>query len=193
MRTTSAPTAACGKIELHRERVVLRRAVHGMQMAINVRVTRFSRRRAARHRRRPDAGAGASRSVIDDSAVRQFRPRGNRGRLADVERHLRAAAIAGRQARASRRRGAGVTTRSGRGVRNFWCGGAPAICSIRRTSIRASARSSRGIERFSSCHRHRRHPEVRAACAPRTMAAGTGACHPSRLAEDGSHLRMTTR
>ena len=28
-------------IELHRERVVLRRAVHGMQMAINVRVTDF--------------------------------------------------------------------------------------------------------------------------------------------------------
>ncbi len=29
------------QIELHRERVVLRRAVHGMQMAVNVRVTDF--------------------------------------------------------------------------------------------------------------------------------------------------------
>ena len=36
-----APTAACGRIELHRERVVLRRALHGMQMAINVRVSDF--------------------------------------------------------------------------------------------------------------------------------------------------------
>ncbi len=60
-------------IELHRERVVLRRALHGMQMAVNVRVSRFSRRRAARPRRCPDAGAGASRSVLDDPALRQFR------------------------------------------------------------------------------------------------------------------------
>ena len=29
------------QIELHRERVVLRRAIHGMQMAVNVRVTDF--------------------------------------------------------------------------------------------------------------------------------------------------------
>jgi hypothetical protein len=29
------------QIELHRERVILRRAVHGMQMAINVRVSEF--------------------------------------------------------------------------------------------------------------------------------------------------------
>ena len=36
------------QIELHRERVVLRRAVRGMRMAINVRVSDFSRRRAAR-------------------------------------------------------------------------------------------------------------------------------------------------
>ncbi len=106
---------------------------------------RFSRRRAARHRRCADAGAGASRSVTDDSAVRQLRPRGNRGRLADVERHLRASADCRKTRRASPRRGAGVTTRSGPGVRNSWCGGAPAICSIRPTSIRASARSSRGI------------------------------------------------
>jgi hypothetical protein len=41
MRTTSAQTAAVRQIELHRERVVLRRAVHGMQMAVNVRVSDF--------------------------------------------------------------------------------------------------------------------------------------------------------
>ena len=36
------------RIELHRERVVLHRAIKGMRMAINVRVQRLSRRRAAR-------------------------------------------------------------------------------------------------------------------------------------------------
>src|ERR1700733_4538681 len=36
----------------------------------------------------------------------------------------------------------------------------------------------------------RRHPEVRALGAPRRTAAYLVA-HPSRLAEDGSHLRMT--
>jgi hypothetical protein len=35
------------QIELHRERVVLRRAVHGMQMAVNVRVTDFLALRCA--------------------------------------------------------------------------------------------------------------------------------------------------
>src|SRR4051794_18230783 len=34
--------------------------------------------------------------------------------------------------------------------------------------------------------------EVRAlSCAPRRMATRTARCHPSRLAEDGEHLRMT--
>jgi len=39
--------AVFGKVELHRERVVLRRAVHGMQMAVNVRVATFSALRCA--------------------------------------------------------------------------------------------------------------------------------------------------
>ena len=108
---------------------------------------RFSRRRAARHRRCPDAGAGSSRSVLDDSAcasvptATRSRPPGRCGATSSRCRNCR------KTRRASPRRGAGVTTRSGRGVRNSWCGGAAAICSIRRTSIRASARSSRGIER----------------------------------------------
>ena len=91
------------QIELHRERVVLRRAVHGMQMAVNVRVSDF---------------LGVALRGIDDAQmlvlvhrdpsltiplVRQFRPRRDRSRLADVERDLRASAIAGRQARASPR------------------------------------------------------------------------------------------
>ena len=138
------------QIELHRERVVLRRAVQRHADGGQRPRQRFSRRRAARHRRCPDAGAGASRSVIDDSAVRELRPRGNRRSLADVERHLRAAAIAGRQDARARAAAPASQRDPGNGVRNSWCGGAPAICSIRRTSIRASARSSRGIERTSS-------------------------------------------
>ena len=93
-------------VELHRERVVLRRAVQGMRMAINVRVSDF---------------LGVALRGLDDAQmlvlahrdpsltiplVRQFRPRRDRLRLADVERHLRPAATAGRQARepAQRRR-----------------------------------------------------------------------------------------
>ncbi len=85
------------QIELHRERVVLRRALHGMQMAVNVRVSDFL---GVALRGIDDAQMlvlVASRSVVDDSAVRKFRPRRDRRGLADVERHLRAAAIAGRQ------------------------------------------------------------------------------------------------
>ena len=108
---------------------------------------RFSRRRTARHRRCADAGAGASRSVIDDSfcasapTARKSRKPGRCGATSSRFRNCR------KTRPASPRRGAGVTTRSGRGVRNSWCGGAPATRSIRPTSIRASARSSRGIER----------------------------------------------
>ena len=93
-------------IELHRERVVLRRAVHGMRMAVNVRVSDF---------------LGVALRGLDDAQmlvlvhrdpsltiplVHQLRRRRDRVRLADVERDLRASAIAGRQARepAPRRR-----------------------------------------------------------------------------------------
>ena len=55
-----------------------------------------SRHRAARSRRRADAGAGASRSRAEHYLVCQLRPRGDRLRLADVERHPRAAAVGGR-------------------------------------------------------------------------------------------------
>ena len=59
-------------IELHRERVVLRRAVHGMRMAVNVRVRDFL---GVALRGIDDAQMlvlVASRSVIDDPAVREF-------------------------------------------------------------------------------------------------------------------------
>ena len=94
------------RIELHRERVVLHRAVKGMRMAINVRVSDF---------------LGVALRGLDDAQmlvlvhrdpalniplVRELRPRGDRLRLADVERHLRAAAVGGRRPRepAARRR-----------------------------------------------------------------------------------------
>ena len=115
-------------IELHRERVVLRRAVQGMRMAINVRVSDF---------------LGVALRGIDDvqmlvlahrdpsltiPLLRELRPRRNHHGLADVERDFRAPAIVLKTRRASPRRGGGVTTRSGQGARNSWCGGAPAIC-----------------------------------------------------------------
>ena len=84
------------RIELHRERVVLHRAVKGMRMAINVRVSDFL---GVALRGLDDAQmlVLAHRDpVAEHSAVRELRPRGNRLRLADVERHLRAAAIGGR-------------------------------------------------------------------------------------------------
>jgi hypothetical protein len=90
------------QIELHRERVVLRRAVHGMQMAVNVRVTDF---------------LGVALRAIDDAQMLVLAHRdpsltiplcvsSDRDEiaagLADVERHLRASAIAGTQAARSR-------------------------------------------------------------------------------------------
>ena len=134
------------QIELHRERVVLRRAVHGMRMAVNVRVSDF---------------LGVALRGIDDaqmlvlvhrdpslthSAWRQFRrarrsPRPGRcGAISSRFRNCR------KTSRASPPHGAAVTTRSAPGGRNSWCAAAAATCSIRRTSIRASARSSRGTE-----------------------------------------------
>ena len=73
---------------------------------------RFSRRRAARHRRCPDAGAGASRSVIDDSAcasvptATRSPPPGRCGATSSRFRNCR------KTRRANPRRGAGATTRS---------------------------------------------------------------------------------
>jgi hypothetical protein len=87
------------QVELHRERVVLRRAVHGMRMAINVRVSDFlgvalhdikeSQMLVLRHR---------DPSLSVTLCVRG--PRRDRRRLADVERIVLAAAVAGRDARA---------------------------------------------------------------------------------------------
>ena len=107
---------------------------------------RFSRRRAARHRRCADAGAGASRPVAD-----RFRsasaPIATRSPTAwQMWSEIFALPQLQDEARASPRRGAAAATRSAPAGRNSWCAAAPAICSIRRTSIAASARSSRGIE-----------------------------------------------
>ncbi len=66
--------ATRGRVELHRERVVLRRAVRGMRMAINVRVSDFlgvalraqstTRRRLIARASRPVAVGSAAASVL---------------------------------------------------------------------------------------------------------------------------------
>ena len=131
-------------IELHRERVVLRRAVHGMRMAINVRVSDF---------------LGVALRGIDDAQMLVLVHRdpsltiplcvsSDREEIAaawQMWSDIFALPQLPKTRRASRRRGGGGATRSARGGRNSWCGGAAATCSIRRTSIRASARSSRGL------------------------------------------------
>ncbi len=134
------------KIELHRERVVLRRAVQGMRMAVNIRVSDFLGVGLARPRRRAGADAGASRSLAFDSAAGLFRCRRDRIRLADLERDLRASAIAGRQGFANPPPAAAATTPSAAAARNSWCAAAPATCSTRRTFTPANARSSQGID-----------------------------------------------
>ena len=79
------------QIELHRERVILRRAVHGMRMAVNIRVCDF-RGVAMREtsdgqslvliHRDPSLSIPLCISSDNDEIAR---------RLADMERHLRAA------------------------------------------------------------------------------------------------------
>ena len=102
-RTTPAPTAACGEIEIRRDRVMLRRAVHGMRMAINVRVCEFlgvalrgidgdAQMLVLAHR---DPSLSVPLAVSADRDEIE-------SACADVERDVRAAATAGRQARASR-------------------------------------------------------------------------------------------
>ncbi len=81
------------QIELHRERVVLRRAIHGMRMAVNVRMRDF---------------LGVALRGIDETFSR-FR---NCWKTSPANPPC----------------GAGATTRSRRGVRNSWCGGAAALC-----------------------------------------------------------------
>jgi Family of unknown function (DUF6101) len=128
------------QIELHRERVVLRRAVHGMQMAVNVRVTDF---------------LGVALRGIDDAQMLVLAHRdpsltiplcvsSDRDEIAVAWRMWSEIFAC-----------AGVTTRSGRGGRNSWCAGAAAICSTLRTFTRASARSSQGIELRLVCTHHR--------------------------------------
>jgi len=109
-------------IELHHERVVLRRAVSGMRMAINVSRARFPRHCAARTGRSADDRSGSSRSVAVDPALRQFGSRRNRNGVADVERNLRASATVGGHRARNPRRGAGATMRSRHGDRVSWCG-----------------------------------------------------------------------
>ena len=130
------------QIELHRERVVLRRAMHGMQMAVNVRVCDF---------------LGVALRGIDEAQMLVLVHRdpsltiplcvsSDRDEIAHAWQmwcEIFALPPLPEDKATEPARGGGATTRSAPGVRNSWCGGAPAICSTPPTSIRASARSSR--------------------------------------------------
>lgn len=133
------------RIELHRERVVLHRAVQGMQMAVNVRVSDF---------------LGVALRGLDDAQMLVLVHRDPSlniplGVSSDREEITSAwqmwsdifqlPQLPEDQPSEPAVRQPSVTTRSARGVRNFWCGAAAATCSTLRISIRASARSSRGI------------------------------------------------
>ena len=133
------------QIELHRERVVLRRAVRGMRMAINVRVSDF---------------IGVALRGIDEAQMlvlvhrdpslsipllRQRRRATNSPRPGQMWSEIFALPQLPTKVRASPRRAGAAATRSAPAVRNSWCAGAPAIRAICRF-IRANARSSRGTD-----------------------------------------------
>ena len=177
-------------IELHRERVVLRRAVQRHADGDQRPRQRFSRRRAARHRRcarcwcwriaiRHCDSAAASAPI----ARRSRRP-GRCGARSSRCRNCR------KTRRASPRRGAAATTRSGRGVRNSWCGGArrraPAIHHGEREIIAAHAQSqcarciARRLIDASTMHCASRCTQTLAAASPRRPAIPRTAAAPRR-------------
>ena len=133
------------QIELHRERVVLRRALHGMQMAVNIRVCDF---------------LGVGLRGIDDAQMLVLAHRdpsltiplcvsSDRDEIAHAWQmwsDIFALPQLPEDKAASQPRGGDATMRSAPGARNSWCGAAAAICSTPRISIAASARSSPGIE-----------------------------------------------
>jgi hypothetical protein len=116
------------RIELHRERVVLHRAVKGMRMAINVRVSDF---------------LGVALRGLDDDAqmlVRRSPPPGRCGATSSRCRCWQ------KMITTNRPPAVAATTRSAPAVRSFWCAAASAISPTPRPFIRTSARSSLGIE-----------------------------------------------
>ena len=133
------------RIELHRERVVLHRAVKGMRMAINVRVSDF---------------LGVALRGLDDAQMLVLAHRdpalniplcvsSDHEEIASAWQmwsDILALPLLAEESPANRPPAAAATTRSAPAARNFWCAAAPATCSTRPISIRANARSSRGIE-----------------------------------------------
>ena len=112
------------RVELHRERVVLRRAIQGMRMAINLRVSDF-RGVALRGlddaqmlvllHRDPSLSIPLCVSSDRDEIAAAWPTWSDIFALPQLE-----------ETPSSRRHGGGGAMRSARGVRNFWCGGAAA-------------------------------------------------------------------
>ena len=150
------------RVELHRERVVLHRAVKGMRMAINVRVRDFL--------------GVALRGGDDDAQMLVLVHRDpalniplcvSADREEIVSAWLKWSDIFAlpqlmEDDPANRPPAAAATTRSAPAARNSWCAAAAATSSIPRRFIGKNARSSRGIEVAQACRtRVRRAPRRR--------------------------------
>ena len=106
VRFSASDAAADGRVrdvELHRERVVVRRSLHGMRMALNMPVAAFAgislRLEIGRRRRRARGCARAHRSVAYTATVSHVGSRRSCGRMARVERGAGRAAAARRARR----------------------------------------------------------------------------------------------
>ena len=168
----SADKAADGRtrdVELSRDRVVVRRAVRGMKMAVNLPVADYlgvavrMEPPDGRVRRRGLDRARAPRSRPLASALSRRRRRRHRGRVAVVGARARHAAVGRRGRRPPARAvrphralcasplpvgGGGGVPRSGSGGRRCRCGASAGRSPATPPCIATSARSSRGISSF---------------------------------------------
>ena len=156
------------QIELHRERVVLRRAVQRHADGGQRSRQRLSRHRAARHRRRADAGAGAPRSVADHSArasvptATRSPPPGRCGATSSRSRNCRKTSRASRAAR--RRRHNAIRARRPKFLVRRRAGD---LLNRGERLIAANARSSHGTEDVTRIAR----ASPRRPAAPQTATA----------------------
>ena len=179
------------RVELHRERVVLRRAVQGMRMAVNVRVSDFlgvalrgldDAQMLVLVHRDPSLNIPLGASADRDEIASAWQMWSDIFQLPQLPEDK--AERTGGPASPSQRDPRPASEISGAASRRRFAqpGEYPS----------GRARDHRAGLSVSSRHIRRRHPEVRA-LRPRRMAAHTGTSHPSRLTEDGEHLRMTDR
>ena len=138
---------------------------------------RLSRRGAARPRRRPDAGAGSSRSVVDDPALRQLRPPTRSpppGRCGATSSRCRSCR---RTSRLRTGGGGGAAARRRFGARRSedpWCGGA------RGDLLDTGVTSHRGEREIIARERSAARRETSLPASPRPRAHPQTAAAPRR-------------